>query len=258
MSKRALELSRLVWRLPLYAAGTLLLALTWFVTWPVSACVPVARRRMRHVTMTGWGRWSLWCFAIRLERRGTLPKRGVLLVANHTSYVDIFVLAASADVVFVSMRELLAWPFFGAMARSLGTVFLDRERKREIVSANRDMATWIARGYTVVLFPEGENSHGHAVQRFRPSLLEPAASAGIDVACATIHYATLAGDVPASRAVAWVREPFLAHACRLASRERIIARITFHPELERCADRKELARRLHARVSSAFVPLADV
>lgn len=258
MGQRALERFRLLWRIPVYFCGTGVLALAWFIAWPLSALSPVVRRRMRHLTMTGWGRWTLWCFGIRLERRGVLPKRGVLLVANHVSYVDIFVLAASADVVFVSMHELRAWPFFGVMARSIGTVFIDRERKRDIVAVNRDLAAWIGRGYTVVLFPEGAHSHGHSVQPFRPSLFEPAAAAGIDVACATIHFATLAGDLPASRVVPWVREPFLAHAARLLSRRRIDARITFHPELERCADRKELAKRLHARVASAFVPLADV
>ncbi len=249
-------LARLAWRLPLYVLGTGALASAWFLTTPVSLVSGGVRRRMRRATMQGWGRWSLWCFAIRLDVRGALPKDGVLLVANHTSYVDIFVLAARVDAVFVSMAELARWPFFGLMARVLGTVFLDRRNKRELVVANDAVRGWVERGYTVVLFPEGENSRGHAVQRFRPSLLETAAGARVPVACATLGYATVDGAPPASTTVAWVRDPFWRHALHLASQPRVDARLVFHPELEVHDDRKELAQRLHARVSSAFVPLA--
>ncbi|MBI5363490.1 MAG: 1-acyl-sn-glycerol-3-phosphate acyltransferase [Planctomycetes bacterium] len=249
---KGFDWARLAWRMPLYFAGTGVLAGAWFLALPVALASRGARRRLRRYTMRGWGRWSLWCFAIELETRGTLPREGVLLVANHTSYVDIWVLAARLDPVFVSMEELARWPFFGFMARALGTVFLDRRRKRDILAANRAMLAWIEQGYTVVLFPEGGNSHGHAVQRFRPSLLEPAAAERVPVACATLGYATEPEDPPASRVVAWVRDPFLPHALMLASRRRIRARLVLHTELEQHDDRKELAGRLHARVASVF------
>lgn len=249
------ERARLAWRFPTYFAGTFALACFWFAALPASLASKRARRRVRRMTLQGWGRWSLFCFAIRLETRGELPRDAVLLVANHVSYVDIWVLAARTDAVFVSMRELVDWPFFGFMARAVGTVFLDRKNKRAIVGANEELARWIERGYTVVLFPEGENGRGHDVQRFRPALLEPAVAADLPVACATIGYATRSEDPPASEVVAWVRDPFAAHACMLASRERIDARLTFHAELERAVDRKVLAERLRARVASVFEPL---
>lgn len=251
---RGLEWARLAWRMPLYFTGTGMLALVWFASLPAVSVSDRARRRMRRFTLQGWARWSLWCFSIELETQGRLPREGVLLVANHTSYVDIWVLAARVDAVFVSMEELARWPFFGSMARFLGTVFLDRRRKRDILAANRTMLEWIERGYTVVLFPEGANSSGHAVQRFRPSLLEPAAASRTPVASATLGYATEECDPPASTVVAWVRDPFVKHACLLGSRRRIRARLVFHPDLEQHEDRKELADRLHARVASAFVP----
>jgi 1-acyl-sn-glycerol-3-phosphate acyltransferase len=255
---RGADWLRLLVRMPVYAAGTLALASAWFLAWPLGLVSGGVRRRMRRFTLQGWARWSLFCFAIRLETRGVLPREGVLLVANHVSYVDIWVLAARVDAVFVSMRELLGWPFFGRMARSVGTVFLDRDRKREIVGANQEMVRWIERGYTVVLFPEGEHSRGEEVRPFRPALLQPAVSAELPVACATIGYATAEGDPPASHVVAWVREPFPAHAARLVSRRRIDARLVFHPDLETARDRKELAQVLRARVASAFVPLAPL
>lgn len=251
----ALAWLRLLYRLPLCAAGTLLLALMWFGSWPLRALSSGAHERLRHATMQGWARWSLWCFAIRLATRGTLPTEGVLLVSNHVSYLDIAVLAARVDAVFVSMSELRAWPFFGLMAQSLGTVFLDRSKKRELVDAAHEMRRWNARGYTVVLFPEGANFHGERVQEFRASLLEPAAADAIPVACATLSYATRAEDPPASIVVAWVREPFLRHALRLGSRRSIDAQLVFHAELASGSDRKELARVLQARVASAFTPL---
>jgi 1-acyl-sn-glycerol-3-phosphate acyltransferase len=247
---------RLAWRVPVCAAGTLVLASLWFGSWPLRRISPAAQVRLRRATLQGWARWALRCFGIRLRTRGRLPREGVLLVANHVSYVDIAVLAARVDAVFVSMSELRAWPFFGPMASSLGTVFLDRSRKRELVDAMREMQDWIARGYTVVLFPEGTNSHGERVLEFRPSLLEPAAAGRIPVACATLGYATRPPDPPASLTVAWVSEPFVPHALRVSSRRAIDAELVLHPELEVGDERKVLARLLHARVASAFVPLA--
>lgn len=232
-----------------------MLAVSWFGSWPLRALSRPAHERLRHATMQGWARWSLWCFGVRLRTRGSLPREGVLLVANHVSYLDIAVLAARVDAVFVSMSELRAWPFFGLMAQSLGTVFLDRSRKRELVDVARAMRSWNERGYTVVLFPEGTNSHGERVLEFRTSLLEPAVAGAIPAACATLGYTTRAEDPPASVVVAWVDEPFLRHALRLGSRRSIDAEIVFHPELELGTERKELARVLHARVASAFTPL---
>src|ERR1700761_5367769 len=96
--------------------------------------------------------WQTSAIYFRLKRRKTLPNRysrflcrlfgihvtvvgrpvtgrGVLMVANHTSYLDIIVLGAASRVSFIAKSEVNSWPFFGLMARLYETVFVERSRR---------------------------------------------------------------------------------------------------------------------------------
>jgi 1-acyl-sn-glycerol-3-phosphate acyltransferase len=251
----ALAWLRAVARALIICVVTLALAQLWFagfaVAWPGSRRWP----RWRGFLFRTWSRSVLACAGVRLVVRGRPPSQASFLVANHLSYVDIPVLASQASPVFVSMAEVRGWPFFGVMASSIGTVFIERGQKRSIPGVNAQMESWLDRGFTVVLFPEGTNSHGERVYPFRPSLLEPAARSRHPVAWAVIGYRTGERDEPASRSVCWAREPLHVHVFRLLRNERIEAWLTFGDDLVHGGDRKALARDLQAKVESAFEPV---
>src|SRR5262245_47845925 len=76
--------------------------------------------------------------SIRIERRGNLPFHG-LVVSNHLSYVDIIMLAATGNFVFVSKTEVAEWPVFGLCAQLAGTVFIDRTRRAEVAPVADEM-----------------------------------------------------------------------------------------------------------------------
>ncbi|MGR3466473.1 MAG: lysophospholipid acyltransferase family protein, partial [Shimia sp.] len=50
------------------------------------------------------------------------------LVANHSSWLDIFALNAPTPLYFVSKAEVAGWPGIGWLARATGTVFIARRR----------------------------------------------------------------------------------------------------------------------------------
>lgn len=236
-------------------AVTLALACAWFAAWPLMRMLPRFARRWRRVIFRSWARSALWICRIETRVAGGLPERPCYLVANHLGYVDILVIAAHVDATFVSMKELEGWPFFGLMARQFGTVFVDRSQKRAIPDVNRAIELAFERCDAVVIFPEGRHTRGAGVLPFRPALLEPAARDGHPVAWAVLHYSTASADPPASQAIPWVDVPFLRQARLLLALERVEARLVFGADVVRQADRKELARLLHERVSAAFVPL---
>lgn len=236
--------------------GNAALALTWFVGRPLSSLSKSGRRTWRRVIFQSWARLSLACTGVRVSVHGSPPHEAGFLVSNHLSYLDIFVLGSRLDCVFVSALEVVNYPFFGPMARSLGTIFLDRAKKRDILGVNREMQSWLDKGYVVVLFPEGTSSCGDRVHAFRPSLLEPAAQAGRPVSFATLRYETEPPDTPASKSVCWVSTSFVAHALRLLRLKSVHATLTFGGELDCSADRKSLAEELRARVEKSFTPLA--
>src|SRR5262249_11790295 len=78
----------------------------------------------------GYARFLCRLMGVRVETFGRpVRDRGVFLAANHTSYLDTVVLAAVIPVAFVAKSDVAGWPFFGTVAKLVGTVFVERERR---------------------------------------------------------------------------------------------------------------------------------
>jgi 1-acyl-sn-glycerol-3-phosphate acyltransferase len=253
--ERSWRAARAAWRLARACALTAALALAWFGALPFCAGDAERRRRLRGYVFSRWSRACLAAFNVHVAVKGAPPKPPCFLVSNHLCYLDILVLASQMNAVFVSMAELVHWPFIGWMASSFGTVYIDRKKKRDIPAVNDSMESFLEKGFIVALFPEGTSSRGETVAPFRPSLLEPAARSHRPVASATLHYETGPRDLPASQRVCWVQSPFLVHFLRLLTIDRIESTLVFHEQLIEDGDRKTLAERLHAQVESRFEAL---
>ncbi len=114
-------------------------------------------------------------FGLRLNVTGKIePTRPVLLVSNHTSWLDIPVLSAVAPVSFVAKKEVASWPFVASLARLQRSVFIDRERRTDVSRATTLMLDRLSAGDSIVLFPEGTSSDGNRVLSFRTSLFAAA------------------------------------------------------------------------------------
>ncbi len=125
-----------------------------------------------------WHRIARRVLGLKIIRHGQLEKRRpVLLVANHSSWMDIIVLAAVADVVFIAKSEVKGWPVFGWLAVWQRTVFVERERRRDTGNQVSEVGRRLADGEIVVLFAEGTTSDGNRVLPFKSSLFGSAASA---------------------------------------------------------------------------------
>lgn len=168
---------------------------------------PHAARRLPHWYHKGVCR----LVGLRVRVIGTLPPgQPVLIAANHTSWLDIPVLSAMAPVSFVAKREVLAWPFVGALARLQRTVFVDRTRRAAVGPTTDELARRLANGDTVVLFAEGTSSDGNRVLPFMSSLFSAVARddtpGGIAVVPIAVTYVSRYG-VPLGREqrpeVAW-------------------------------------------------------
>jgi 1-acyl-sn-glycerol-3-phosphate acyltransferase len=117
-------------------------------------------------------RWLCRLFGIRVTVIGTpVQDRGVLMVANHTSYFDIIVLSGTSRVSFVAKKEVSTWPFFGTLARLQETVFVQRNRRSQTGAARDELQRRLREGDALVLFPEGTSSDGNRVLPFRTALM---------------------------------------------------------------------------------------
>ncbi|MBL4807421.1 MAG: 1-acyl-sn-glycerol-3-phosphate acyltransferase [Rhodobacteraceae bacterium] len=116
-----------------------------------------------------WGRIGRMCCGLTLEIQGKEMKHGGAIVANHSSWMDIFTMHNAAHIHFVSKSEVAKWPGIGFMARVSGTIFIVRkptEAKRQQIA----MAERIFAGDKLCFFPEGTSSDGLRVLPFKSSL----------------------------------------------------------------------------------------
>jgi 1-acyl-sn-glycerol-3-phosphate acyltransferase len=223
------------------------------------ALAPFPRARERF---TSWyfRRWSgavAAAIGISVRARGAPPAPPFLMVSNHLSYVDILVLASRLGCVFVAKAEVRVWPLLGPICRTLGTIFIDREARRDLPRAMGEIERELAAGRGVVIFPEGTSSAGRTVGPFKPSLLEIAVRLGRPVHYAALGYRTPAGEAPAHEAVCWWGGIHVArHAWELLQLTAAEATVRFAPEPILEPDRKRLAERLRQAVLAEFEPTA--
>jgi len=126
-----------------------------------------ARRTFPH----RYHRMVAHLFGIRVRVIGTPPKSATLLLANHSSWLDIVTFSAVAPLSFIAKSEVNDWPFFGTLARLQRTVFVTRARRSETGQARDAIAERLKEGDVLVLFPEGTSSDGNRVLPFKSALL---------------------------------------------------------------------------------------
>jgi 1-acyl-sn-glycerol-3-phosphate acyltransferase len=215
-----------------------------------------ARYRWRCLIFRSWARATARLLGIRIEVRGTPPRPPFFLVSNHLSYVDIIVFASAIECVFIAKQDVSRWPVLGLMCRSMGTIFIDREKRKDVTRVNGLIEKTLASGRGVVLFAEGTSTEGATVRQFKPALLEQAAALRLPVSCAALSYSTPTGEPPAHLSVCWWGDmTFPDHLFALLGLPWFRATLVFGPRSIREADRKRLAIRLREAVEEQFVKI---
>lgn len=206
-----------------------------------------------------WHKAICAVFGIKIEIRGAPEKdRQALYVSNHLSYLDIVVLAGILRASFLSKKEVKSWPFFNILAYLQQTAYIER-RKTALVTAKTDLETLLARGRSLIIFPEGTSTDGQSVRRFKSGLfalalegLEP-----LPVQPVTISVAEADGRPPESQKdrdlYAWhidMKDSLALHLWRFAKSSGARLIVTFHEPLSPAAfpDRKALAKACHDSV----------
>lgn len=143
----------------------------------------------RDATVQAWAQRMLRILGIPLHVHGTVPVQGpVLLVANHLSWLDILVLHAARHCRFVSKADVKHWPLIGTLATGGGTLYIERERRRDAMRVVHHMAESLRAGDIVAVFPEGTTGDGSALLPFHANLLQAAISTGAPVQPVALRY----------------------------------------------------------------------
>jgi len=205
-----------------------------------------------------WSRGLLRAIGVRLIHEGAFRPGANLLVANHVSWLDIAAVhAVCPRARFVSKADVRHWPLLGWLIASVGTLFIERERKRDALRVVHQVADSLRAGEVVAVFPEGTTGDGRTLLPFHANLLQAAIAAEAPVQPVALRYSEPGLDW--SPAVCWLGTTTLVSSVWAIARARgvqvrvsaLTARGSAH------ADRRALAQRLHQDIAQALdLPIA--
>jgi len=233
-----------------------LLTLGIYGIWFVARIFVPNKVYARQLAFGAWTRGFVKLSGMDVEIIGTPPRPPFFLVTNHLSYTDIAAIRYSVTGIFVAKAEVESWPLAGRICRDYGTIFINRQNRRDIPRAGRQIVKRLEDGEGVIIFPEGTSTKGETVLPFNSSFLEFAAYGQISVSYAAIMYRTPPGELSASETACWWTDiTFFTHLWRLFKVRSYTAIINFGEEPVQNEDRKLLAQELRQRVTEKFVPV---
>ena len=207
----------------------------------------------RQARIRWWSHKMLRLIGIVLRVEGTAATGGSLLVANHISWLDVMVVhAVVPQARFVSKADVKSWPLLSRLIDSAGTLYLERERKRDALRVVHAMAEALRGGQTVAIFPEGTTSTGHGLLPFHANLLQAAISTATPVQPVALRFSDSSHVV--SDAMEFVGATTLLQSLwQSACGDGVMARLVFlAPRPSAGAERRELAAQLRADIGAAL------
>lgn len=221
----------------------------------------IVRTRFAQLDDTGqdaeiaqWSQQLLALLGIEVELHGERDARPArcMVVANHLSWLDIFVIHAHRPGVFVAKAEIRDWPLLGALVRDVGTLFIERGSRTDARRANERITATLTAGRAVAVFPEGSTTTGHCVAHFHAALLQPAIDAQAALLPVGLWYRTLTGEQ--ALAALYVDDmSFMQSLWRIVAQPGLIAELHFtSPLATQGANRRTLARNAEAAIAHAL------
>lgn len=209
-------------------------------------------RRRSHIQW--WAAKMLRLFGMRLEVRGALPPGGgMLITANHISWLDIMAIhAVCPQARFVSKADVRQWPMINKLIDGADTLYIERERRRDAMRLMHDIAAALKAGDIVAVFPEGTTSDGRGLLPFHANLLQAAIAVEAPVQPVALRYRDAANAV--SPAASFVGDTTLAQSMWMLARGRgLVVSVEWLPaQGSRLADRRALAELLRREIGAAL------
>jgi len=234
--------------------------------WRIAACVahvlrglmlcgfvfPFLRPAARIARVGPWCAAMLRLLGIRVVVRGDWHAAPVMVVANHVSWIDILAINAAGSVRFVSKADVRRWPVLGWLVACGGTLFIERERKRDAMRVVHQVAQALQGGDVIAVFPEGTTSDGHGVLPFHANLLQAAITTGTPVQPVALRYADATHAV--SPAAAYIGDTSLLQSLWwVVMADGLTAQVTALPaHYSAHAQRRELSEAVRAGIVGAL------
>jgi len=190
-----------------------------------------------------------------------LPKdltSNYLIVSNHLTYLDIFIISDSFPSCFVTSKEMKETPFLGQVCLLAGCLFVERRKRSGITGEVNELARALINGLNVSIFPEATSTNGEAVIKFRRPLFQAAINSKADILPLCINYRRLDGEKLTLKnrdQVFWYDDTtFLKHVVRLFSHKSVLAELSVLPIIKTNSfeDKNALADATYAVIEKEY------
>ncbi|RZI84522.1 MAG: 1-acyl-sn-glycerol-3-phosphate acyltransferase [Rubrivivax sp.] len=206
----------------------------------------------REEAVRKWSRKMLQALGVKLVVHGQAGEGAKLVVANHVSWIDIVAINCVVPSRFVSKAEVAHWPVVGYLVTAAGTLYLQRERRRDAMRVLGLMSDALRDGYTVAVFPEGTTGNGRELLHFHANMLQAAIDAGQPVQPLALRYSEHGHDI--SPTAAFVGETTLWQSLwGVITVRDLTVHLTVLPlQLAEGADRRALSVLLQNRIADCL------
>lgn len=165
----------------------------FYATVQVALFFPFLGHSQRDRLKRAWSRQLLRLLGIRIDSNPQTAQaldaiEGGLLVCNHISFIDIFVINTLLPSGFVAKNEVSRWPLIGWLVVHGGTVFIQRGSRLAVRRTQQQLLDALHGGQRFVIFPEGTSTAGDRVLPFHSALFQSAVSAQVSLHALAISY----------------------------------------------------------------------
>lgn len=152
---------------------------------------PSLQTSLQKRIMQRWSAELLTILHVRISVTGKMPLgeiSGGMIVSNHISWLDVFVMSSILPMRFVAKSEVRRWPFIGWLCARAHTIFIERNKRSDTIRTNLQAVETLRQGGRMAIFPEGTTTDGSRVNHFHASLLQPAIDARTPIYPIALHY----------------------------------------------------------------------
>ena len=167
------------------------LATAFSATLALVLSLVTSARTASRLTAVPWARVMAWVTPMRVKvegRENIDPRQSYVLVSNHQSQYDIFVLYGwlGVDFKWVMKQELRKVMGIGVACERLGHIFIDRSNHAAAIATLEAARTKIVNGTSVIFFPEGTRSTDGQLLRFKRGAFRMAVDLGLPILPLTV------------------------------------------------------------------------
>ena len=215
---------------------------------------PIINRKLRKKLIMWWSLLLLKIFKINFTSNKKFEKillnKNYLVVSNHISWLDIFIINSSYPLAFVAKNSISKWPILNLLVKGAETIFIDRKKISKIKETTNEIGDFLETKGSICIFPEGTSTDGSRILKFKGNLLQAAINKDIQILPIVIQYShnkkfcsapSYCGDLS-----------LLDSLINIIRLDNIEAKLTILKEIKSKSDRKSLAKKAYLEINKVI------